>query len=1197
MLQSLPYCSQYDQTHKGTPPHLLESDIKALVENTNKADQKSPAKSRVRKSRRRRAFHGVSLLVIFLSALLVILYLVLLVRPVPLPFVGQQVRAMVLASMPDFMELELGATSLTLENGVAPALRFSPVVLVDKQTGGKMKMEALEVGFSPFRALLGQPGAIITLVRPQMQVIQDLIGPRLAQFKVINDPAGGQATVKVTEGKSAFPSIDIGAGGLDVRGKIPGNNGLVVRSDNDWLVYNLEAGERGLRSVIQNSDRGLFSRFIVRDATLVMHDSVYGLVRTFSKINLDIDPQAGTKNIRGTISAVVAGRRFEGVIKRNVRPDGSVDLVSEFTNMDFSAFVPFMDDPGSMVAVHGGGSVIARIKFAPGEQINVLGGNFTIDLTGSKLRIGKDRFAVTTSKMKIDWDAKTATFNMLKTRFRAGSSYADMSGVFIFGLDKVYGPTMRMSMVLKNIYLRPNDLPAPKDPIENLQFSGWSAPLYGAMGIEKLVATSGDMKLVTSGRFDMLRAGVGVDLNVAISGASADDLKRLWPYFIGGETRNWFVENVLSGKVITSAMEFKFPVGTLGEPGKEFKIPDGAINVDMLASGVTFKAMDGLDPIKVSGDTRLNVKDGNTKVVFGDASLPTKGGELKFSGAEFIYKSGSGGVRDFKLRGNVDAPVSALVSLAKSQASGFVDTLDFPLDLDALEGRVSTSLSTAIKLNANDNGVRAMSYALDGKISGFASTKPIKTYTIADGQFDFSITDAGYRVDGPAKLNGLSTRISVQGALDAKVAPEIEVAAIFAAKDFKQFGFDVSKFVDGNVRFVGRPLEDGSLKVSVDLEDASLTIADLALSKARGEPGSLTANVDFDGPVVNISGVELSFGSVDLHGKLKYDVDKGLQSADFSRFILNEGDNARLQLSQVKDGYSLKLRGEQLDLKPLMARFFSLEGGGTGGPRATSVNQRLLIDAKLDKALGFYRTTALNLSADMDISGDNLQKVAMQAQFGGTNSVSITTNPVPDGRVMSVAFNDLGTLLRFVGVYPRLVGGAGSLVMKTNKMRNEDVGTFSLRDFSIINEENVVQILGNDPKSRERIAKENRVDFNQGQADFVRRPDRIEITRAVLDGNQMGGTMRGFIYTDAGQYDLTGTYIPLFELNNAFQQIPILGPLLGGRRGEGLIGITFAIRGDLNNPQFLVNPASILAPGVLRSIFEFRSKGQPAATN
>ena len=113
--------------------------------------------------------------------------------------------------------------------------------------------------------------------------------------------------------------------------------------------------------------------------------------------------------------------------------------------------------------------------------------------------------------------------------------------------------------------------------------------------------------------------------------------------------------------------------------------------------------------------------------------------------------------------------------------------------------------------------------------------------------------------------------------------------------------------------------------------------------------------------------------------------------------------------------------------------------------------------------------------------------------------------------------------------------------------------------------------------------------------DFVRRSDRVEVTDAVLAGDTVGGTMRGFIYTDQRRYDLTGTYVPLFGLNNIFQKLPILGPLLGGRDGEGLVGVTFAVRGPLDKPQFLVNPLSLLAPGIFREMFEFRARELPPA--
>ena len=46
-----------------------------------------------------------------------------------------------------------------------------------------------------------------------------------------------------------------------------------------------------------------------------------------------------------------------------------------------------------------------------------------------------------------------------------------------------------------------------------------------------------------------------------------------------------------------------------------------------------------------------------------------------------------------------------------------------------------------------------------------------------------------------------------------------------------------------------------------------------------------------------------------------------------------------------------------------------------------------------------------------------------------------------------------------------------------------------------------------------------------------------------------------------------------------------------------VVGITFAIQGKLDDPNVLVNPISVVAPGIFRQIFEFRGEGQNAASS
>ena len=70
---------------------------------------------------------------------------------------------------------------------------------------------------------------------------------------------------------------------------------------------------------------------------------------------------------------------------------------------------------------------------------------------------------------------------------------------------------------------------------------------------------------------------------------------------------------------------------------------------------------------------------------------------------------------------------------------------------------------------------------------------------------------------------------------------------------------------------------------------------------------------------------------------------------------------------------------------------------------------------------------------------------------------------------------------------------------------------------------------------------------------------------------------------------LRGTFVPLYGLNNAFGQIPIVGLFLGGGDKEGLVGITYEVAGPPGAPTLRVNPISVAAPGLLRKFFEFPS--------
>ena len=413
--------------------------------------------------------------------LLLALYVVLLIHPLPLPFIAGQLRNVVVASMPKGSELELGDMALALEGYAWPVIQFSPVVYKDTASGARIGMDALEVGFSPIPALIGQPGATVTVVGPHIQINQDLFGPRLADLEVVPDPNGGPATVRVLEGSTAFPDAGIHSGVIDVKGEQ--TDATHMRSDNDWLVFNLEAAETGMSSIIEQAEMGRFSRLVIKNATVDMNDALYGFLRTFTDINLDVAPSPNGKAVEGSFSANFGGTVMKGIIERVINDKGEARMKVGLNNFDLSSFVPMINDPDSVVGIVGAAAVSLDIGFdATTHKIH--DGDFHVDMTGTDVRMADNYFPIASNIIEVKWTPQTGTFDMDESTLSMGAISAKMKGVFKLGLDDLYGPTVGISMSGSDIKVQSPDL-GEVQPFESMSFKGWSAPLYGAVGIDQ----------------------------------------------------------------------------------------------------------------------------------------------------------------------------------------------------------------------------------------------------------------------------------------------------------------------------------------------------------------------------------------------------------------------------------------------------------------------------------------------------------------------------------------------------------------------------------------------------------------------------------------------------------------------------------------------------------------------------------------
>lgn len=1133
------------------------------------------------------AWVGLGLIVV-----LSLFYVRLLFGPISLNFLSDRAKSMVAGIVEDDFSIDWSDFGLSLTGPVSVGFHLAGVTLTERSSDAVIRMEALEIAVSPIGAAMGRPDARVIMIRPQIQMLQNLLGPRISRFEFIEEEGTGETVVRVMEGEATAPSVRIGDEGISL-GATRGADEIGLRSDNDWLKLNLEALDEALAGLADQAMDGQILRFEIRDGTVGVLDTVYGLYKSLDEVDLEVRSGRQDGRVSALFSAHIAGETMDGSLVRQV-DEGQTRIDGEVHNIDFSTIVPFLDDATGLAALRGTGGLTLGVMF-DGESGVVQSGRFAIDLNGTRLRLDKDMFPISAEPINVNWTPERALFSLEETAISVGSSRALLGGDIVMGFDEQFGPTLGMSIRARDVWLHPDDLGVPKEPFDEFSFEGWSAPLYGAVGIDRLVGAKDGTSIVVQGRIDMVREGVGLDVVMSGRGASADDVKRLWPYLFAPEGRDWFTEFVRDGHIQTADMRFNFPVGSMENNGEGGPVPEGAMSIDLVGRDVELNAFDGMPEFEVEGETRLTMRDNQLTVAMERARLPGHG-DISVANAAYINQNTAAEAQIFEVSGDVQGSAAAMMAMATSDEVNILQGVEMGVDVQQLgrtvDGQVDATVIATINLDEAGEMIDA-DYTLNGSIVDLASSEPIAGYSFSDASIDFTASQDSFRILGSGMVGDME--VDVQAIKTNGGAPDILVGSTFEVAAAAELGIDLSEFMSGRVRVVGKPLTDGRFEVSADLTDTALTISDIGITKARGTAGTLTAVVGIGANEISISDVDLGFGTVQLAGDITLSPAGELQSADFSTFRISAGDSARVLMTPFEGGYAFTIDGEQLDLKPVLKRFFNLDGDASVGASEDLRDQIFTVDVNLDRALGYYGEAAFNLDLDLQVRGEQLRRVNLTTQFLGNRSASATTNPLASGRVISYATNDLGAMLRFVGVYPRLVGGEGSMVLRYDNAAQADAGAFEVRNFAIVDEDNLDAIIGEHDQSRAALAGVSAMEFEHGRAQFIRYSDRVEVLDAAIYGDMVGGTIRGNVLTDSGRYDLAGTYVPLFGLNNFFQQIPVLGPIFGGREGEGLLGVTFAVRGALDQPELLINPVSILAPGVFRTLFEYRAGDQAAA--
>jgi hypothetical protein len=304
-----------------------------------------------------------------------------------------------------------------------------------------------------------------------------------------------------------------------------------------------------------------------------------------------------------------------------------------------------------------------------------------------------------------------------------------------------------------------------------------------------------------------------------------------------------------------------------------------------------------------------------------------------------------------------------------------------------------------------------------------------------------------------------------------------------------------------------------------------------------------------------------------------------------------------------EDGiWDVQAHGSAYDGRQLFRSLFSAGELVEGQAVSPADMAGLDLTAKIGAVAGYSDTVLSDATITLRKRGGLLTALDISGMLNGTAATAAKlVSKEGQPRVVLAESEDAGAAFRLVGFYPRVEGGKASLQVNLDASGpGTKAGTLWAKDFNVIGDRVVTEVLANtsdDPtvqfgerRSRPVAGQRQRIPFDQLKVPFSVGRGRFELHDTFINGPQLGATVRGHVDFNTQQIDIGGTYIPVYGLNSALGSIPIIGNILVGRRGEGVVGITFAVKGPMADPNVLVNPVSMVAPGIFRQIFEYTGR-------
>ena len=531
----------------------------------------------------------------------------------------------------------------------------------------------------------------------------------------------------------------------------------------------------------------------------------------------------------------------------------------------------------------------------------------------------------------------------------------------------------------------------------------------------------------------------------------------------------------------------------------------------------------------------------------------------------------------------------------------------FDLDLgdsviNVKRNKVSTDIESILKTKGKFDSTQIKKLLnilkLDVKaLNEISGTVDLKTNINFSLIKNFKIKDLSYLVNGNINNLDLVTEKNklITGFLpDYKSKFSLKNTNITVTNSKKNQTLELNGFVKINDNFDNFEIKQNfntnkkifNINGLINLTSSKIKLSQLNYKKDKGIPSEVNFDLNFiSNKYYNIN----TFNYSDTKSLLKLNnikLDKDFQIKDFKEIKIKTFNNKikNNDFSIIKKN-NIIINGDVYDAAPLLKSLYKKNNGNL-----LSKNISSDININFNKTITGTNDDLKNLSAIASLKKGKFNKLSLKGNFSENEIIEMSIYQIDKDKKTLHLISDRAR--PFIKNFDFVKGfEGGKLEYETITSQEISNSNLIITDFKVSKVPALAQLLT--LASLQGIADTlsgEGIRFDSFEMKSNSKENVLNIEDALAMGPAVSILLSG--YVDKGNIvSLRGTLVPATKLNSIISSIPVVGEILVGKKtGEGVVGVSFKMKGPPKDIKTTVNPIKTLTPRFIVRAFEKMKK-------